>query len=98
MSRIEFSFTPGDILYQTCMTKYELNLTIDMRYTHGNNATPHIIADIKSSCNYIRNRCFNEELPTCGCPHPCTHNRSCYSCWEDAIEAFVLTGEDVPNL
>lgn len=98
MSRIEFSFTPGDILYQTCMTKDELNLTIHMRYTHGNNATPHIIADIKSSCNYIRNRCFNEELPTCGCPRPCTHNRSCYSCWGNAVEEFILTGKDVPNL
>lgn len=98
MSRIEFSFTTGDVLYQTCMTRDELNLTIHMRYIYGTNATSQILSDIKSNCNYIRSRCFTDDFPISGCPRPCTHNRSCYSCWGNAVEEFVLTGKDVPNL
>ena len=98
MNRIKFSFTAGDILHQTCMTKTELSLTIHMRYIYGTNPTSWILSDIKSSCNYIQNRCFNEDFPINGCPHACTHNRSCYSCWGNAVDEFVLTGKDVPDL
>lgn len=98
MSRIQIYCTSAGVLRQTCMSKVELNLTIHMRYIYGTNAGPWILSDIKSSCNYIRNRCFNEDFPISGCPHVCTHNRSCYSCWGNAVDGFILTGKDVPNL
>lgn len=98
MSRIEFSFTTGEVFQQTCMTRAELSLTIRMRYLYGTNATSWILSDIKNSCNYICNGCVNEDFLPNGCPHNCTHDRSCYSCWGNAVEEFVLTGKDVPNL
>lgn len=98
MSRIGFSFTTGEVLHQSYMTRDELDLTIRMRYIYGTNATCSILFDIESSCNYIRNRCFDEDFLPNGCPHTCTHDRSCYSCWGNAVEEFVLTGKDVPNL
>ena len=101
MSGINLSFTSADVLQLTCMSNAELNLTIYIRYIYGTNATystSSILHNIEHCCNYIRNLCLNEGLPISGCPHPCTHNQSCYSCWGNAVEEFVLTGKDVPDL
>lgn len=98
MSRIQISWTSAGVLRQTCMSRAELNLTIHMRYIYGTNATSWVLQDIKNSCEYLRNRCINEESIISGCPHFCTHTGSCYSCWGNAVEEFVLTGKDVPDL
>ena len=101
MSRIQIYCTPEGVLRQTCMSRAELNLTISLRYIYGTNATfstSWVLQDIKHCCNYIRNLCLNDDLPTSGCPHPCIPNQSCYICWDNAVEEFVLTGKDVPDL
>ena len=101
MSGINLSFTSADVLRPTYMSSTELNLTIYLRYIYGTNATYNtssILHDIEHSCNRIRDLYLNEDLPISGCPHPCTHNQSCYSCWGNAVEEFVLTGKDVPDL
>ena len=101
MNGINLSFTSADVLQPTCMSNTELNLTIYIRYIYGTNATysaSSILHNIEHSCSCIRNLYLNEDLPRCGCPRPCTHNQSCYSCWDNAVEEFVLTGKDVPDL
>lgn len=85
-------------MHQTCMTKVELNLTIYMRYIYGANATSQILSDIKNSCNYISSRYLDGDSTINGCPHVCNHYRDCITCWGNAIEEFVLTGKDVPQL
>ena len=101
MRRIQISFTSVGVLRQTCMSRVELNLTIYMRYLYGTNATfrtSSILHNIEQGCNYARNLCLNDGPLTSGCPHPCIPNQSCYSCWDNAVEEFVLTGKDVPDL
>ena len=101
MSGINLSFMSADVLQLTCMSNTELNLTIYIRYIYGVNATfstSSILHNIEHCCNYIRNLCLNDDPPISGCPHPCIPNQSCYSCWDNAVEEFVLTGKDVPDL